>query len=277
MLERLTTLLAGMGTPAQLQAVYEAVTVLSENGFHQCEQIVQDEVALCSNEPAKLITNLTDLRLIPLFREFLQEMGIALVDGLPLASVTEIFEATIRIENFEDKDLTYNLATSDEDSVEIYLGLLAVVSTKSEEHFAPMVESVSDYLIKRIAEVIGDFDEQPGVDPLVHARAKARVLRFIEVLNHDAPSVLDEYVKLDELRLGCTIEPLLEPLEEEHDKLAKNVVVAMIVLYVLSSDVEDGEVAKNVHRIIADFYIDLNDAFTANKFAVGYLSRMGYE
>lgn len=276
MLERIMSLLAGLGTPAQLQAVAEAVTLLSDNGFHQCDQMLQDEIAMCADEPTKLIGNLTELRLIPLFRDFLESMGIALVPGLPLSQVCEIFDATIRIENFEDQDLIYSLATSEEDSVETYLAILSVVGTKPEEYFAPMIENVSDHVIARIAEVVGDFTPPPVVDQAAYYRAKGRVLKCVEVFKIDYADVYAEYVKLDALRLGCPADLLMVDIHDNHDSIPELVAVVLIVLYVASSDVPDSELSKRVHAEISQTFTELVPAMSASKAAVRLLAKVGY-
>lgn len=277
MLERITSLLTGLATPAQLQAVAEAVTLLSENGFAQCDQILQDEIAMCADEPTKLIGNLTELRLIPLFRDFLESMGIFLAPNLPLTDVCEIFDATIRIENFEDQDLIYSLATGDEDAVETFLAILSVVSTKSEEYFAPMIEQVSDHVLTRIGEVVGDFTPPTIVDPTCYHRAKARVLKLIEVLKVDHVDTYERWVKpnLGELRLGCSAEGLLQGLHDSTDEMNVEAVVVRTTLYVMSSEVGDIEVSKCVHASLGESYTALPDAMAASKHAVRLLSKVG--
>ncbi len=274
MLERLTTILASISTPAQLETITEAVRVLSENGFKQCEEIIDDEIALCSDAPMVVVPNLIEQRFSPMIRTFLGEMGVTLAPDLTLTQLTEIFDVTARIENFDDQSTLFGLATCEEESVEVFLCMLSLVSAKPEAYFAPMVEDVSDFLISRIAELTGTFDDTERVDQETMAHAKRRVIRLIGFAQQSMPDLYANFVHVDHLKLGCPATLLLENLREHLEEIPDDAAALLICLYVLSSDIPDGQIRTAVSREVETTFTELFRAMAVSKSAAQILARV---
>lgn len=256
MRERLITLFDGLANQDQLQVLIEACDVLSDMNYRAHEDAIEQFFMPSDVPTGDAVFIVTEQILAPIFREYIQAMGVTPADDLKLKQLKDLLFWLHFIPDFEDQDVVHQLATPDESAVDTLIDILSIVSALPEEHFSVMIDDVSDSLITRIAE-LSDGKEVPEVpDPADFARAKERLLRYVGLLRQ-TQSELMAGIDLNDLRLGLSAEITLAKHRDALEQMDPKTCATLLLFYVLSSDAPDDAIipiiGKEVELLFEDF------------------------
>ena len=277
MLERLRNLLTGMMVTQQLQLLFDAIEVLLSNGVFDLEFAINQELSQPDIAPGEIYERLVDRCLMPAFRTHLTAMGIEVADDIPLAVCVDLFSTVMLVDNFEDKVVINGLARCEEESEDVLAEILAVVSAKPAEYFIPYLESVTDALIARIANITDGYDVPIPVDPADYARAKARVQMLMNFARQHLSDVLSQPIYLDRVKLGGNADVMLSGLRDTVETIPPRAAAFLIILFTMASDSLDSSIVNAVKREIELTFEDLVQAMSVGKLATQLLKQVGYE
>lgn len=238
---RLRQILDGLATPDQLQLICDACAVLEELNYREHESDIEQLIARPDTETGQVVYDIIEQILKPALAGYLRATGITVSDEITLADLKDLVFWVVRIENYEEQDAINGIATSDESAEDNLAEILALVSATPAERFSVLLDSVSDSLIDRIAELT-DGKETPILpDSRDFDRAKQRTLRYVNWLETTDP---DTYAMLDlsGLRLGLSSEVILSLHRDQLAAIEPKRCAKLLMLYLLSSDIDDEQI-----------------------------------
>jgi len=265
MQQRLRQVLNGLATPEQIQLLCEACEVLEELNFRDHEFAIEQLISKPDMVPGELAFQLIEDVFKPTFAEYLQAMGVKLVEDATLSQYKSALFWISRIENFEDQEAINGIASSDESSEDNLAEILSVVSAEPSDNFILMFDSVSDALLTRIAELSEGKEVPVLVDVSEFNRAKARTVKYFDWLMERVPEFVGKYIKPDDLKLGLPAEVILASHREVLEDLPDGDCAKLLIFYLFTSDLPDEAVKPAIANEVEVLFSDIIRAMGVSK------------
>lgn len=276
MQQRLRQILDGVATVEQTNLICEACQVLEDLNFHDHETIIEQTLASPEMSVGEVTFVLIENIFIPLFAEYLLAMGITLNEQCTLTDYKDVLFWVSQIDNNDDADIIYGLATGDDESEDTLAEILSVLSSRPAEDFAVMLDTVLDSLIDRIISVTEGKGEIVLPDSADVDRARARTIKLVDWLIQNDPMFASKFVRVEDLQLGMdpavTVNPHRGFMEIQTDADCAK----LLVLYLFVSDLHDTDIVPALAREVELIHTDLVRAMNTSKIAKKLLGQIGH-
>lgn len=246
--DRLTIYLDDIVTHERKTVFLNAIEVLLRLGVDEHEFMIDqtlDDPTL--RNPDQFLETLEQI-LLPPIKAYCLQMGVTLSDDTPLAIATDILNALIACEYFEDKESLHALAVDDQDPAEVLSEILAIVGTYSAGQYLDNLETVLPATLRRIQTLTENDSATEAVTPQAAAEhGRARVRAYLK--HYQPPAFLKAVENQFSFGLGFfdSYYPYLQDLEQESIEAS----VQDLVAFILASRLEDFEVVPVVKDILA--------------------------
>lgn len=258
MLQDLEAYLDATTTPETASLISETCQTLLDAGVDSHLFVLRNAMDEAQAQENDIVLELTGI-LITTIRSNLKEFGIKASDEADLKTLHSIFKGLQLIDKWDDPDSLNVLTDASIEGEESCLAdILNVVGDLSVGEYMVALESVSEDLITRIAEMTRRDNDGPQPDEIVVAGCQHR-LRFL--LAKHVPTEDSLFVKAMDngLRLGMSFEVIIE--EHLNDLAAlpvKKMAWDMVAFAYASSTPSDGALLL-LNKLKESFNLNIND------------------
>jgi hypothetical protein len=184
MLDILDTYLASNATPELAQTIKTALTVFDKIGVDSYEQKYEELLMLDDMvDQGATLSAIVDITK-NMQREILSEHSVVLHDSVGIDVMSIFISGLMLIADYDDKEQLLKITKLEEPAEEVLAELLALVTEKSAEELLVEIESVSQFLINRVAELATASEDVPSEEEVlqkaVHVTAYKYFCNYIQ-------------------------------------------------------------------------------------------------